>query len=114
MPTIQVKSAAKISDSAKELVKAELGEAIALIPGKSEQWLMVLFGHCEDLFFQGVKSTEAALVEVGIKGQATRADFAKLAAAITQTLTKHTDLQSNSIYISFSEYENYGYAGNLL
>jgi phenylpyruvate tautomerase PptA (4-oxalocrotonate tautomerase family) len=114
MPTIQVKSAAKISDTAKEAIKSELGGAIALIPGKSEQWLMVLFGHCEDLYFQGVKNEHAALVEVGIKGHATREDFAKLASAITSTLTKHTDLESGSIYISFSEYENYGYAGSLL
>lgn len=107
MPTIQIKSAINISDDVKELIKVDLGKAIEAIPGKSEGWLMVLFGHCQDLYFRGEKNNQAALVEVGIKGSAAKENFAKLGELITQSLTKHTDLEADGIYISFTEFENY-------
>lgn len=114
MPTIQIKSASKISESAKELIKSELGKAIEIIPGKSEQWLMVLFGHTEDLYFRGQKDSEAAIVEVGIRGKASKEDFGALGEEITRILTSNTDLKSDHIYISYTEYDTFTYNGSLL
>lgn len=114
MPTIQIKTSVKLSFNAKEQIKSELGEAIALIPGKSEQWLMVLFGTCEDLYFQGSKAPNAALVEVGIKGNASRDDFGKLGKSITDSLVNNAEIDANNVYISYSEFSNYSWNGNLL
>jgi phenylpyruvate tautomerase PptA (4-oxalocrotonate tautomerase family) len=114
MPTIQVKSTVVLNQAVKDAVKSEFGQAIALIPGKSEQWLMVLFEKVDALYFQSVENANAALVEVGIKGHASRDDFGKLGAEITAILVKHTDLQADSIYIAFTEYDNYAYNGGLL
>ena len=43
MPFIDSKVTVKMTEEKKEAVKAKLGEAISLIPGKSENWLMVGF-----------------------------------------------------------------------
>lgn len=43
MPFINSKVTVKMTDSQKEAVKKRLGEAITLIPGKSENWLMAGF-----------------------------------------------------------------------
>jgi phenylpyruvate tautomerase PptA (4-oxalocrotonate tautomerase family) len=41
MPFINVKISEKLSDTQVDNIKSRLGEAISLIPGKSEAWLMV-------------------------------------------------------------------------
>ena len=41
MPFINVKISENLSDTQVDNIKSRLGEAISLIPGKSEAWLMV-------------------------------------------------------------------------
>ena len=41
MPYIDLKTNAAVSDAQKTALKSALGQAITLLPGKSEQWLMV-------------------------------------------------------------------------
>ena len=41
MPFIDVKTSAELNSEKIEQIKSDLGKAIALIPGKSENWLMV-------------------------------------------------------------------------
>ena len=53
MPFINSKVTVKMSPETKERVKSRLGEAIAIIPGKSESWLMVGFEDEYDLYFEG-------------------------------------------------------------
>ena len=43
MPFINSKVSVPLTDSEKETLKGKLGQAISLIPGKSESWLMVGF-----------------------------------------------------------------------
>ena len=41
MPFINSKVSVSMSKEKKDAVKAKLGQAISLVPGKSENWLMV-------------------------------------------------------------------------
>ena len=41
MPFIQLKTNAEINENDEKLIKSKLGELITIIPGKSENWLMV-------------------------------------------------------------------------
>ena len=41
MPCIQIKTNLEIKAPQEQEIKSQLGHAISLIPGKSEQWLMI-------------------------------------------------------------------------
>lgn len=43
MPFIELKTSVSISKKKEAELKSAFGEAIAIIPGKSEQWLMLNF-----------------------------------------------------------------------
>ena len=43
MPCIQTKVSVKMTEQQEKTIKTELGKAISLIPGKSENWLMLTF-----------------------------------------------------------------------
>ena len=53
MPFIDVKTTAYVSDEKCDTIKSELGKAIALIPGKSESWLMVGIEPETKIWFRG-------------------------------------------------------------
>ena len=52
MPCIQTKVNVPLSAEQKEVLKTELGKAISLIPGKSENWLMLTFEDNCSIFFR--------------------------------------------------------------
>jgi hypothetical protein len=98
----------------KDTLKTSLGAAIELVPGKSEEWLMVLFDDNQDVYFKGKDNAPLAFVEVGIKGHASRDDFQKLGAAITQSLSDYAKVEPANIYISYSEFDTFSWNGRLL
>lgn len=53
MPFINVKISENLSDTQVDNIKSRLGEAISLIPGKSEAWLMVNIQDNCKLYFKG-------------------------------------------------------------
>ena len=55
MPFINSKISISITEEQEETVKSRLGQAIATIPGKSENWLMVGFEPEYRLYFRGKK-----------------------------------------------------------
>ena len=64
MPNIAVKTNVSISKEKETLLKSKLGQAIALLPGKSESWLMTGFEDGYHLYFRGDNSQPTAFVEV--------------------------------------------------
>ena len=62
MPCIQWKTSAAISAEQEKELREALGEAIALIPGKSESWLMLEFEPERRMAFRGDAQEPAAFV----------------------------------------------------
>ena len=56
MPFINAKVSVAISQEQEKQLKERLGQAIAVIPGKSEQWLMTGFQDNYHLYFRGDNS----------------------------------------------------------
>lgn len=112
MPFINSKVTVKMSEDKKEAVKAKLGEAIALIPGKSENWLMVGFEDEYDLYFQGNQSGESAFVEVSVYGTASPSVFDSLTGAICEIFESELQIPKNRIYVKYEEVSNWGWNGN--
>lgn len=112
MPFINSKVTVKMSDDKKETVKKRLGEAISMIPGKSENWLMVGFEDGYDLYFQGNKDGESAFVEVKVYGSAPGSVYDKMTSVICSILDEELSIPKNRIYVKYEEVKNWGWNGS--
>ncbi len=66
MPFIDVRTSGELGEKQETELKAELGKAIALIPGKAESHLMVQFtDHCR-LWFGGKRPENGPIVFVNV------------------------------------------------
>lgn len=112
MPFINSKVSVTMSEDKKERVKRRLGEAITLVPGKSENWLMVGFEDSYDLYFQGNQEAPSAFVEVKIYGGASGEVFDKLTGAICEIFTEELGIPANRTYVKYEEVEHWGWNGS--
>ncbi len=111
MPFINVKTNVSVSKSQQESVKSQFGTAIAAIPGKSENWLMVGIEPEQILYFKGDPSP-AAMVDVSIYGHADSSAYNSLTEMICETLHNQLDIQPSRIYVKYSEIDNWGWNGS--
>ncbi|MBR1743808.1 MAG: hypothetical protein IJ733_18475 [Lachnospiraceae bacterium] len=111
MPFIDSKVSVAMTQEKKDRVKERLGEIISLIPGKSENWLMVGFEDSYDLYFKGNKDGETAFIEVKVFGGASPDVFDKMTAAICRIFHEELGIPENRIYVKYEEVENWGWNG---
>ena len=64
MPFINTITTKEITKEKKAKLTSELGKAISIIPGKSENWLMLKFEGGADMAFRGDGDNDSAMVEV--------------------------------------------------
>lgn len=112
MPFINSKVSVAMSQEKKDAVKAKLGQAITLVPGKSENWLMVGFEDSYDLYFQGNQDGPTAFVEVKVYGGASPDVFSKLTGEICDIYQEELGIPKNRIYVKYEEVENWGWNGS--
>jgi len=111
MPFIGSKVSVKISKEKEEIIKRKLGEAIQLIPGKSETFLMVGFEDEYSLYFAGEKLEKGAFIEVKIFGKASKEAYADLTAAICSIYEEELEIPQNKIYVKYEEVQDWGWNG---
>lgn len=111
MPYINSTITTKLSKDKEELIKAKLGEIIAEIPGKSEEWLMVGFKEEHTLYFRGEKKEKAAFIEVKIFGTAERKYKEAITSKVCKLFEEELSIQKDSIYIVFEEVKDWGWNG---
>lgn len=112
MPYIRTTVSNKISESARENIKTKLGQAIALIPGKSEAWLMLAFEDNVNMYFKGKGSEEYAYVEVSLFGTTSDAAYDRLTAAISEIINEELGIDRANIYIKYEQAEHWGWNGS--
>lgn len=111
MPYINTKTNITISKEKEILIKQKLGKAIELIPGKSENWLMVSFEDHVSLYFKGASDKAIAFVDVKISGSASAEAFDKLTEAITSILNEELSIDPDQIYVKYEEVNHWGWNG---
>jgi phenylpyruvate tautomerase PptA (4-oxalocrotonate tautomerase family) len=112
MPFINSKVSVSMSQEKKDAIKAKLGQAITLVPGKSESWLMVGFEDSYDLYFQGNQDGPTAFVEVKVFGGASPDAFTKLTGEICDIYQEELGIPKNRIYVKYEAVENWGWNGS--
>ena len=111
MPYIRTTVSNAISDEARENIKTKLGQAIALIPGKSEAWLMLAFEDNINMYFKGNGNNDYAYVEVSLFGTTSDAAYDRLTAAISEIINEELGIARENIYIKYEEANHWGWNG---
>ncbi len=112
MPYINVKTTSSISDEKSETIKTELGKAISLIPGKSEEWLMVGIEPEKKIWFRGDDSADSAMVSVAVFGSVSDRDSSKVTERITDILSSELGISPDRVYVAYSEHDKWGWNGS--
>ena len=112
MPYIETKTTAKVTKEKEIELKEKLGEAIALIPGKSESWLMLnLIDECR-MAFKGTLEPDIAMVEIDIFGNASDRAFDALTERVCEVISETIGVPSDRIYVKYREVDRWGWNGS--
>ena len=111
MPFISTKTNVTISKEKEKQLKEKLGEAIAIIPGKSEAWLMVKISDDNKMWFKGDNSGDIAMVDVSLYGAVNPAQSDRMSAAVCNILSEHLNISPDKVYIKYSGYNDWGWNG---
>lgn len=111
MPFIHARVNRPISQETEKELSRALGQAIALIPGKSESWLMLQFEDNCRLYFKGDSQKPLAFVNVKLFGSAEDAAYARLTAEITAILERTLHIAPDGVYVQYEETRHWGWNG---
>ena len=111
MPYIRTTVSKSLTDENKEILKTKLGQAIALIPGKTEAWLMLAFEDNIDMYFKGDCTEEYAYLEVSLFGSTSDAAYERLTAALSEIVNEELGIDRANIYIKYEETTHWGWNG---
>ncbi len=112
MPFIDSKVSVKVSKEQETELKSRLGQAISIIPGKSESWLMVGIEDEDSLYFRGDDSEPMAFIEVRIFGGPNRDAFEKMTAELTKIYGEVLGIAPDHMYIKYSATTDWGWNGS--
>ena len=114
MPFINAKTNISLSRKQRENAKADLGQAISLIPGKSEQWLMVNFEGSCPVYFSGDTLEPGAMVEIQLLREQDPQALEQMTAKTTEIISRDFSIKPERIYISYTICTAWGYNGSNL
>jgi phenylpyruvate tautomerase PptA (4-oxalocrotonate tautomerase family) len=112
MPYISTKTTVAVTPEKSEIIKKKLGKAIELLPGKSENWLMLSFDDNSSMYFKGSKERPLAFIEVKLFGKASSDAYKDLTKAITSIISEELSIQPDCIYVKYEEVSTWGWNGN--
>lgn len=111
MPFIHTRVNRPINQETEKAFSRQLGEAISLLPGKSESWLMLQFEDNCHLYFKGDCAKPLAFVNVKLFGASDEASYEKLTAEITRILKESLAIAPEHIYVQYDEIDHWGWNG---
>jgi phenylpyruvate tautomerase PptA (4-oxalocrotonate tautomerase family) len=111
MPFINSRVSVKITEEQEKELKTRLGQAISILPGKSESWLMTGFEDEYHLYFRGDNSEPIAFIDVQIFGGPDEAAFEKMTAELTKIYGEVLGIAADHMYIRYSATRDWGWNG---
>ena len=101
MPFITARVNVSVNKSQEIEIKTLMGQAIELIPGKNENYLMLGLEDNYKFYLRGDDSQKAALIDAQIFGNEDHDGFNKFAAMTTKIFNSVLDIPPENIYINF-------------
>lgn len=111
MPMIITKTTTTISKEQQAVLTKKFGEAITLLPGKSEEWLMLSFEDGARMAFRGKCDSDLCYIEVNLLGAASREAYEALTARLCEVVSETLGVAPGGIYVKYEEAKTWGYDG---
>ena len=111
MPFIKIKTSTEITPEQEVKIKSGLGQAICLVPGKSEQYLLLEFEDRCRLWLRGQNDDPIAYIEAAIFGNENHEGVDAFTAAVTRIFSEELNIRLENIYIKFEDIGVWGAAG---
>ncbi|MDR1002721.1 MAG: hypothetical protein LBL82_05580 [Oscillospiraceae bacterium] len=113
MPYVEIKTNRFVREECADEIKSEIASAIAIFPGKSEQWLMVSVLSDIKLYFAG-SDAPAAVAEVMLFGTPDKQKAEQVTAKITSILAEKLKVEASRIYVKYEGCAIWGWNGSNL
>lgn len=111
MPYIKARVSVDLTEAQEESMKSELGKIIEIIPGKSEDWLMVDLEDSCHLYFKGNQDQPAAYVKVEVFGAVERQTCVNMTQAICKLMETQVRIPQDRIYVTYESIKDWGWNG---
>ena len=111
MPFISTKTNVKISEEKETQLKERLGQAIAIIPGKSESWLMLAIEGEIPMYFRGDNSEPVVFIEIKTFGSASSDVYEKMTKELTKIYGDILGVAPDHMYIRYFGSDEWGWNG---
>ena len=112
MPFINSRVSINMTDQQKETIKEKLGSAIAMIPGKSEEWLMLEPADNCNLYFKGANTQPLAMIEIKVFGKIPEDCLDKMTKRICEIYETELQIKKDCIYVKYEECYKWGWNGS--
>lgn len=110
MPFIDSKITLSVPQEKREVLKSELGKAVALL-NKPESFLMIGFEDNYDLYMGGQKLDKGAYVSVSLFGNAQKSAYENMTARICELYEKELGIPAKSVYVTYHGVSDWGWNG---
>ena len=111
MPFVIARVNVSVRLEQEQRIKSALGLAIELVPGKSEQYLMIGFEENYRFWLRGSDSQKAAYIEVSIFGNEKHCGYEALTYEITRVFYEVLGIPPENIYIKYDDIHLWGVNG---
>ena len=111
MPFIISRVNIPLSEEQETALKAGLGQAISLVPGKSEASLMLGFEDSYHLYLRGDNSQPMAYITVAVFSNHGHHGYEQLSEAISQLFHRVLDIDPLRIFINYEDIPAWSVAG---
>lgn len=111
MPFIKAKTSCPISKAQEKELKARMGKAIALVPGKSEEYLLLEFQDNCRLWLRGDNTEPIAYIEAAVFANEPHYGYDAFAAEATDIFSSVLKIKPTNIYIKYEDIGAWGVQG---
>ncbi len=108
MPYIELKTTVPVDMSKKEELREDFGKAITLVPGKTEDVLMVEIEDQKDMWLGASKLDKGAYLSVDYFGVVEDKYLDLLNDELFKILKEKLSLQQEQIYVTFTPRADWG------
>lgn len=110
MPLLKIQTNATLTNEQQKAVTKTLSEAVAVMLGKPERYVMVSLEHNSNMLFAG---TDEALVYLELKSIGLSEDkTTEYASTLCKIISQHLEIATDRIYIEFTNAQRHLWGWN--
>ena len=114
MPFIKSKVSCAMTEAQQAELKSRFGKAIELIPGKTEDYLLLEFEDNCHLWLRGEQDEPIAYIEAAVFGSEGHQGYDAFTAEITGAFSRVLGISPDRVYIKYEDITAWGVGGQYI